>query len=588
MDIVLALIVLPVIGSLLIMVSTHIRMQYAVVSAVLFLSMAGVFLLYDAGNVISAHLSHFVHLMVIGADIVLLVYFLYQGKKFNHPKVMALAAFQLLLYGYIELIAPESASAEIVVDSLSIFMFFIINAVGGIIVLFAVKYIEEEPVSAFSKRLFIIGLLLFMSVMNVIVIANSILLFFFLFEMTTLASYLLIAFRNDTLSRANALKALWMNQVGGVVILAGALVAIVGLDTVMFDTLIQSTGGVVILSVAFLSMAALVKGASLPFEGWLLGAMLAPTPVSAMLHSATMVKIAPYLILKLAPVLAMSMVGDMISIIGGFVFVAASYMSLSRSVLKEILGYSTVALLGLMMTMAAVGTEESIALAMVLMLFHALSKALLFLSAGVLERTHHVKDIEDMKGLIMHSPKVVGFILFGFISLTLPPFGLFFGKLFAITSIASLLEVHPIYLIVLLSVVIGSTLMVLLYFKVASALVSATSDTKSFESKPISAGFLIPLILLSALIVLGAIGFLMMQKNSVVMWLAIPMMLVLALPAIIRSMDRYDRTVPYLCGEKEPFDSALVYFKLTPKIEKFMYGLFIILFFSVAVIGAAS
>jgi ech hydrogenase subunit A len=218
--------------------------------------------------------------------------------------------------------------------------------------------------------------------MNLIVIANSILLFFFLFEMTTLASYLLIAFRNDEVSRANALQALWMNQIGGVVILLGALVAIIGFKTVMFDTLLQSSGGMVLFSIALLSMAALIKGASIPFEGWLLGAMVAPTPVSAMLHSATMVKIAPYLILKLAPALAVSMVGSLISIIGALVFVAASYLALSRSVLKEILGYSTVALLGLMMALAAIGTEESIALAMALMLFHALSKALLFSRQG--------------------------------------------------------------------------------------------------------------------------------------------------------------------------------------------------------------
>jgi ech hydrogenase subunit A len=191
-------------------------------------------------------------------------------------------------------------------------------------------------------------------------------------------------------------------------------------------------------------MAALVKGASLPFEGWLLGAMVAPTPVSAMLHSATMVKIAPYLILKLSPALALSVVGGIISVIGALVFVSASYLALSRSMFKEVLGYSTVALLGLMMALAAVGTSESIALAMALMLFHALSKALLFLSAGALERLHHAKEIGDMKGMVERSPKTVGFILFGFMSLTLPPFGLFMGKMFAIESVASLLDVAAV------------------------------------------------------------------------------------------------------------------------------------------------
>jgi ech hydrogenase subunit A len=424
--------------------------------------------------------------------------------------------------------------------------------------------------------------------MNLIVIANSILLFFFLFEMTTLASYLLIAFRNDEVSRANALKALWMNQIGGVVILLGALIAIIGFKTVMFATSLQSSGGMVLFAIALLSMAALVKGASIPFEGWLLGAMVAPTPVSAMLHSATMVKIAPYLILKLAPALAVSAVGGLISIIGALVFVAASYLALSRSVLKEILGYSTVALLGLMMALAAIGTQESMNLAMALMLFHALSKALLFLSAGVLERAHHAKDIEDMKGMVTRSPKAVGFILFGFVSLTLPPFGLFMGKLFAISSIASLLKEHPSNLIILLSLIVGSALMVLLYFKVASALLCAPCDVEASEAIAIPSGFNVPLVLLSFFIVIGALGYIMMQHNIFVVLLALPMLFVFAFPSLIRRMDRYDRSQPYHCGEKEPFDAALVYYEPSNKVQLLLYWGFGILFVAVAMVGALS
>jgi ech hydrogenase subunit A len=588
MDMVLALVLLPIIASLVVLVSSHARVQYSIIAAVLFFSSLSAFSLYTSMGVLTFHIPSILNTMIVAADAVLLLFFLYQGKLFNHPKVMLLAAVQLVLYGYIESIAPEAGSAEIVVDSLSKFMFLIINGVGGIIVLYSVKYMEDEPTSPLKKRLFVGGLLIFLSVMNMIVIANSILLFFFLFEMTTLASYLLIAFRNDEVSRANALKALWMNQIGGVVILLGALVAIIGFKSVMFDTLLQSSGGMVLFAIALLSMAALVKGASIPFEGWLLGAMVAPTPVSAMLHSATMVKIAPYLILKLAPALAVSAVGGLISIIGALVFVTASYLALSRSVFKEILGYSTVALLGLMMALAAIGTEESIALAMALMLFHALSKALLFLSAGVLERAHHAKNIEDMKGMVVSSPKTVGFILFGFVSLTLPPFGLFMGKLFAISSIASLLKEHPSNLIILLSLIIGSALMVLLYFKVASALLSAPCDIEVRESIGIPNGFNVPLVLLSFLIVVGALGYIMMQHNIFVVLLALPMLFVFALPAIIRRMDQYDRSQPYHCGEKEPFDSALVYFRASEKVEQWIYRLFVLLFFAVAVVGIVS
>lgn len=588
MEMVLTLVSVPIIAAFLLLILPNIRAQYAVAVAVLFISTTIALSLHTSVGVLSFEFSHLIETFIIAADVLLLLFFLYQGKKFNSFKVMALALVQLLLYGYIERIAPEAGSAEIIVDNLSTFMFLIINAVGGIIVLYAVKYMEDEPATPLKKRLFLGALLVFLSIMNLIVCANSILLFFFLFEMTTLASYLLIAFRDDEISRANALKALWMNQIGGVVILLGALVAIHGYGTVMFDILLESSGGMVMFSIALLSMAALVKGASIPFEGWLLGAMVAPTPVSAMLHSATMVKIAPFLILKLSPALASSAVGTLIAVIGSLVFAAASYLALSRSVFKEILGFSTVALLGLMMALAAIGTEETIALAMALMLFHALSKALLFLSAGVLERAHHAKNIEEMKGMVARSPKAVGYILFGFVSLTLPPFGLFMGKLFAISSVASLLKEHPLYLIILLSLIIGSALMVLLYFKVASALLSAPSDVEVSEKIAIPNGFNVPLVLLSFFIVIGALGYVMMQHNIFVVLLALPMLFVFALPSLIRRMDRYDRSQPYHCGEKELFDSALVYYKPSLKIERSIYWIFGSLFVAVAIVGALS
>ncbi len=585
MSMVLTLVLLPIIASLFLQLAPNSRVQYVISAAVLIVLSFTAFSLNVSADILTFHLPRSLNIFIIAADVALLLFFLYQGKKFNNTKVIFLAAVQLLLYGYIESIAPEGGTAEIVVDSLSKFMFLIINGVGGIIVLYSVRYMEDEPVSPFRKRFFIGALLVFLSVMNLIVCANSILLFFFLFEMTTLASYVLIAFRND---EANALKALWMNQIGGMVILLGAWVAVSGFDTVMFDTLLQRSGGLVLLAIAFLAMAALVKGASIPFEGWLLGAMIAPTPVSAMLHSATMVKIAPYLILKLAPALASTMVGGIISIIGALVFIAASYLALSRSVFKEILGYSTVALLGLMMALAAIGTEESMNLAMVLILFHALSKALLFLAAGVLEKQHHAKNIEEMKGMVAYSPQTVGFILFGFMSLTLPPFGLFMGKLFAITSVASLLKEHPSYIIVLLSLIIGSAVLVLLYFKVASALLSAPSDIAPSESIPIPAGYNIPLVLLAFSIIIGAVGYIMIQQNIFVVLLAVPILFAFALPSIFRQMDGYDRSQPYHCGEKEMFDSALVYYEPSEGIRQALYWGFGILFVGVAVVGALS
>jgi ech hydrogenase subunit A len=564
------------------------RLGYLLAALLLAGNGGAAFILYISPEVLTFYLSDITEIFIIVADVVLLLYFAYQGVKFKARTVTVLAVVQLLLFGWAESILTLSSTAPVIVDELSKFMFVIINIVGGIIVLYAVKYMSYEPASAFRKRLFIAYLMLFLSVMNAIVVANSLLLFFFLFEMTTLASYLLIAFRNDETSRDNALRALWMNQVGGVVILLGTLVSINGFDTVMFSDLLAREGGLLLLGIALVSMAALVKGASLPFDGWLLGAMVAPTPVSAMLHSATMVKIAPYLMLKLAPALGATLLGGLLSLIGALVFVAASYLALSRSPLKEILGYSTIALLGLMMSLAAIGTEESMTLAMILIFFHALSKALLFLNAGVLEKQHHVKDIEAMKGLVHRAPKSVGYMMFGFISLTLPPFGLFLGKLFAIISVASLLQERPWLVIVLLGIVVGSTLLVLLYFKVASALLSRPSDIVKAEAETVPPGFGVPLMLLTVLTLLSAVGFIVVQNDALLSLFALPLLFVALLPWLVRLMERFDRVAPYHCAEKGVFDAALVYFEPSAKMKIAIYWGFGILFAAVAAGGALS
>jgi lysylphosphatidylglycerol synthetase-like protein (DUF2156 family) len=119
MELVLTLILLPIIASILLLMLPNQRVQYVVITAVLFLLGIGAFSLYTSMGVLTFQLSHTMNLAIVAADVILLLFFLYQGKLFSHPKVMALAAVQLVLYGYIESIAPEAGSAEIVVDSLS-------------------------------------------------------------------------------------------------------------------------------------------------------------------------------------------------------------------------------------------------------------------------------------------------------------------------------------------------------------------------------------------------------------------------------------------------------------------------------------
>ncbi len=553
------LLFLPVLTVFLLFAVPSERGRFGLSTLLLVLLSAAAVSLFQYPEILTFAIPISIEHLIEAADIALLLYFLVQGFRFRSRPVQLLALLQLPLYLWAVAASPSEAAPALVVDELARFMFLIINIVGGIIVLYAVRYMQFETAGETAKRRFLAYLMLFLSVMNAIVIADSILLFFFLFEMTTLASYLLISFRGDELSRRNALRALWMNQIGGVLLLLGALVAAYGFGTGTFSGLLTQEGGALLFAVTLLALAAPVKGASLPFNSWLIGAMVAPTPVSAILHSATMVKIAPFLILKLAPVLAGTLPGTLLSLFGALVFTGASYLALDRTYFKEILGYSTIALLGLMMSLAAVGTEESMQLAMALMLFHALSKALLFLAAGALEKLFGYKEITQMTGLVHCAPRVVAYILLGFISLTLPPFGLFMGKLFAIASIAALLPLHPWMIGVLLGIAVGSALLVMLYFKVAAALLSSPSDIVRCSRETLSLGFGVPMALLSLLTVAAGAGYLLMQQNGMLWLFALPLLAVLLLPPLVRAMNRFDRVAPYQCGEKGAFDAALFY-----------------------------
>lgn len=589
MELVSVLLFMPWVAAALLFLNGSQKWQYLIVSMA-FVTLSGAsFILYDGYSVpYASYFSHTLDLVFVAADVILLLFFVAVGLYYRDRRVALLALLQLLLYGWAEMSLGISEGAALMVDRLSVMMFLVINGVGGVIVFYAVRYMRDEGMSNFRKRLFSAYLLLFLSVMNTLVIANSLLLFFFLFEMTTLASYLLIAFRDDEVSRRNALRALWMNQIGGVVILLGTLIAIGSFETVYFDVLMSRSGGYLLAAVALLSMAALVKGASMPFDSWLLGAMVAPTPVSAMLHSATMVKIAPFMILKFASLLGGTLLGGVISLFGSMVFVAAAYFALSRVVFKEILGLSTIAMLGLMMSLAALGSEESVQIVMLLIVFHALSKALLFLAAGSVEKLHHRKDVEAMKGLVEIAPKNVFFIIFGFISMILPPFGIFMGKLFALQLVAENLMSAPWQIVLLMGIIGGGVLLALLYFKVVSALLARTGDPDAIRSERLSYGFGLPLALLSVMIVTVSVALVLHHGNVPLWFLLAAALLLAAVPWFYGWVGRFDRTVEYHCGEKERFDAALFYFQIGGAMKRRIYWLFGALFFAVAVAGVLS
>ena len=534
---------------------------------VLILASLSVFNILSPEIYFESKISHSFHTLFIAIDSLLLLYFFMQGFLSKNHLVSGLALLQIILYSTILFLSPTLTSSDILVDNISSVMYLIINIVGGVIIIYALKYIESEDFTRFKKNGFIAILFLFLAIMNFIVSTNNIEIFFMLFELTTLSSYVLIGYRRDKISTKNALKALWMNQIGGVAILLALLVSIFEYDTIYFDILIANIDEIYLLPIAFLAIAGFVKGASIPFDKWLLGAMVAPTPVSAILHSATMVKIAPYLMLKLAPAMS-EFISVTITLIGTFVFFSASLLALSKDYFKEILGLSTIALLALMMALASVGTEPATLACLIFIVFHAISKGLLFLQAGILEKSFHLKYIDDIDGLINRSPLVVFFIIIGFASLTLPPFGAFIAKFMAIESIADMININPLYTIAIIFIALGSVFLTLLYFKVVTKLFAKDMDIKQ-ERVRISKYYTVPSFLLVTMLIIGIyISFSMEFLTS--LEIIIPFLLIVIAPLLFTFVvfKKAHRVREYHCGEKDELEVSMYYFEICDKYKK--------------------
>jgi ech hydrogenase subunit A len=172
--------------------------------------------------------------------------------------------------------------------------------------------------------------------------------------------------------------------------------------------------------------------------------MVAPTPVSALLHSSTMVKAGVYLVLRMAPAITGTKVGMMVAVVGGVTFLIGSLAAITTSEAKRVLAWSTIANLGLIVLCGGIGTYAAMWAGVLLIIFHAVSKCLLFLCVGAVEHKLHSRNIEDMSGLILRMPRVAVMMLIGMAGMFLAPFGMLISKwavLKAVVDAAPLLSV---------------------------------------------------------------------------------------------------------------------------------------------------
>lgn len=329
--------------------------------------------------------------------------------------------------------AVESG-AMLKIDSLTILMFLVVGLVGGLITIYSNGYLHDyhHHHTDVEKRpwFFQSMLFLFLAAMYGLISSDNLSWMFFFWEITSTISFLLIGYTKKPEAVTNSFRALWMNLLGG----CGFTVAILyctfvyGNSSLMDLIQMSEAKAGIVIPVACLAFAAFTKSAQMPFSRWLLGAMVAPTPSSALLHSATMVKAGVYLLIRISPLMTGNLAGVMVTTVGGFTFFAASLLAISQSDGKKVLAYSTISNLGLITACSGVGQPAATWAAIMLLLFHAVSKSLMFLCVGAVENATGSRDIEDMHGLIVKMPKMAFVMTVAICGMFLAPFGMLVAK----------------------------------------------------------------------------------------------------------------------------------------------------------------
>ncbi len=402
-------------------------------------------------------------------DLFLFLIFISVGIKQKKPLIIILTLLQLIPLLIFEFTgAPEGPETAFVIDYLSLIMVLLVSIIGPVITVFALGYMKEHEhhlklKSSRQPRFFFI-LFIFLGAMNALVMTDNLMWMYFFWEVTTLCSFLLISHDGTAQSIKNGLRALWINMLGGIAFIAGIIFICNKLHTISIQEIVElapnaGVGTLVPLALGLLCFAGFTKSAQFPFQSWLLGAMVAPTPVSALLHSSTMVKAGVYLVVRLAPAYSGTMLGKVVAVVGGFTFLAGSAIAISQSNAKRVLAYSTIANLGIIICCAGIGSPLAIGVAIMLIIFHAVSKALLFLCVGTIEHGIGSRDIEDMQGLMKIMPFTATITVIGMVSMLLPPFGVLITKWLAIEASVGKSPV------VLVCIILGSALTVVFWAK---------------------------------------------------------------------------------------------------------------------------
>lgn len=352
------------------------------------------------------------------------------GKDSKYFKFLSILPFGLFLYFLSFLPEVQNSGAVLIknnwipsmgvsldfkLDGLSLLFSLLITGIGTLVFLYASSYLKRH---VYLNR-FYCYLTAFMGAMLGVVLSDNLITLFVFWELTSISSFFLIGFNNEEEeSRKSALWALSITGLGGFFMLAAfVLIGHIAQTYTISELLTQSSVLVdhtyYYYIIFFLFAGAFTKSAQFPFHFWLPGAMRAPTPVSAYLHSATMVKAGIYLLARFTPILSDGDVWNLtLMIVGGTTMFIGAFASVFKRDMKGVLAFSTISALGILVFLLGLGTETAIYAACTFILVHALYKATLFLITGIVDHETHTRDLTILSGLkkVMPLLAIAGFI----------------------------------------------------------------------------------------------------------------------------------------------------------------------------------
>ena len=339
---------------------------------------------------------------------------------------------------HLEWLPQVGVTMALRLDGLSLLFGLLITVIGTLVTIYAGSYLH----GAKDLGRFYLYLYLFMGAMLGLVLADDLLALFIFWELTSISSFFLIGYHTEQAdSRRRALQALFVTGAGGLALLAGLILLSIATGQTTLSG-VTAAGSIADLPLAtpillLVLLGAFTKSAQFPFHFWLPGAMVAPSPVSAYLHSATMVKAGVYLLARLHPALAeMTLWTPIVASFGFVTLTVGTVLALRQTDLKLILAYTTVSSLGFMVFLLGLGSKYAAIGAITFLLAHALYKGALFLIAGIVDHGTGTRDIR-LLGRLRHAMPVttVAALLAGLSFAGLPPLFGFLGKEVAFAAI---------------------------------------------------------------------------------------------------------------------------------------------------------